>query len=169
MPPKEEMIEIPMSLFNEMIGGGNKQKITPTSDSSSIEFVTDEGFARKRQKLSHENDLSKLTVESVLAQTTAAPKDDILSINDDSSDVFPKKRLHLDFEGQDDPISLPEYSQGECPIRNLMISNKMLADFHQFRLHMVDKFTELNPDFQKKAYDRCINCWMDTLYKVERH
>ena len=34
---------------------------------------------------------------------------------------------------------------------------------------MVENFRELNEGFEKKHYDRCINCWMDTLYSVERH
>ena len=40
----------------------------------------------------------------------------------------------------------------------------MMADFTNFREKLLTQFYQLNADFKKKAYDRCLDCWVSKLY-----
>ena len=139
-PTTTQTTSVDMSLLESILG---KRKGTPPSD-SEIEFLTEPRNAQKRAKVTQsESDQQQLgqmlTVQSLVDQTP--------SIEDEES--FPKDNDLFLLAGQDsqDLIAMPEFSQGECPIRNLKITNQMLSQLEKTRKLMVENFRELNEDF----------------------
>ena len=120
--PTTQTTSVDMPLLESILG---KRSRTPPSD-SDIEFLTEPRNARKRAKVTQaESDQQQLgqmlTVQGLVDQ---APSNDEEESVPKDNDLF-----LMAGQGSQDMIAMPEFSQGECPIRNLRITNKMLEQF----------------------------------------
>ena len=60
---------------------------------------------------------------------------------------------------------IPEPCVKECPLRSLLITEDMVNCFLKFRSDTVHRFANLNDQFKKQMFDRCMGCWVNALYK----